>query len=320
MTINNDPLGDFIDQIPSKPSDDWSVSDIGRHSLEAFVSNRDRTSRVLSSRGLIRLTGSGVQNNTIPLDDLGSLSQTWQKAVSATAAALLDFKSHRGRLSSDILRKSQLLLESSPAAGSVILNVVPKADPLEEVEPQGMGPLFDENRPLADQAMQRLLAALSAVAQSVRLADTDTIESHLKELGPRVSSTLSALAAIVERSGLVVEASWMEPTQATLQSIMSPSEAKYLRNVIEGRKLDEEPLILEAVVRTVSDTESWRLDIIDGADNVQMSASDLSIEEVRDVRVNSVVRLQVFLSAKVLPTGETRSRYRIARVLEIIEE
>lgn len=320
MTINNDPLRDFASLIPANPSDEWSVTDIGRHSLEAFVETRDRTSRVLSSRGHIRLTGAGVQGNTVPLDDLGSLSQTWQKAVSATAAALLNFKSHRGRLSSDIVRRSQLLLESSPAAGSVMLNIVPKSDPLEESEPQGMEPLFDESRPLADQAMQRLLAALSAVSDSADEADSDSIEKHLKELGPRVSSTLAALAAIVERSHIVVEASWMEPSQTTLRSTIRPSEAKYLRSVIEGRKLDEEPLTLEAVVRTVSDTDSWRLDVIDGADNVQMSATDLSIEEVRDVRVNSTVRLRVFLSTKVLPTGETRSRYRISKILEIIEE
>jgi hypothetical protein len=320
MTINNDPLGDFAGKIPSKPSDDWSVHELGRHSLEAFVKDREGTSRVLSSRGLIRLTGAGVRGNTVPLDELGSISQTWQKAVSATAAAVLSFKSHRGRLSSEILRKSQLLLESSPVAGSVVLNVVPQADPLEETEPEGIRQLIDESRPLADQAMQRLLAALSAVTESAESADTESIEGHLKELGPRVNSALSALAAIVERSGIVVEVSWAEPSRATLWSTMRPSEAKYLRRVIEGQKLDEEPLDIEAVVRTVSDTDSWRLDIIDGADNVQMSAADLSIEEVRDVRVNSTVRLRVFLSAKVLPTGETRNRYRIAEVLEIIEE
>lgn len=320
MTINDNPLGELADLVPSAPSESWSLDDVGRRSLEAFVEAKEGTSRVLDSRGLLRLTGDGISGHAILLEDLGLVTRSWQRAVSATAAALSDIKSLRGKLPTDIVTKSQLMLDASPTSGSVVLNLVPKAEPLHEVEPEGTPSILDDVRPLADHAMQRLLTALSVITESSDAAVAENIEEQLKALGPRTSSALSSFASVVERSSITVEASWQEPAQKTIRSELRPASAKFLQRVIEGRKLDEEPMTINAVIRTVSDTDSWRVDIIGEDENILMSASDLSADEVRKVRVNSTVQLRVYLSTKVMPTGETRSKYRIAKVLEIIEE
>lgn len=253
----------------------YEPGDLSRLGVEALVRRETGTARTLRSSGILRFTGAGVAGHSANLDDIGSLSSAWQKAVTATGAALEDVKSARGRFSASVVLRTQLVLSASPLPGSVVFVLEPKQSPIRESEPDGNASLSEElaARPLADRASERLVEFL-AVGAAPGPEVADEIAQQLRALGPRVGGAVNELAHAIDRSNVTLEVAWREPARPTRRASMNPSGAKFIREVVEGRGLDAEPEKLLGTLQTISNRQRWVIDTADGL--VWFDASNLS--------------------------------------------
>jgi hypothetical protein len=312
MDTSNRDLNWFLERLPERPDIDpasLSPEDWGRLSIEAFVARDTGTARVMRSEGSLRLHGSGVRENTAELAHVGNIAAAWQKAVSATGAALENHRSLRGTLPTDITRRTTLALSAAPGSGSIVLQVEPQADPMDEVEPHGNISLGDPPRPLADRASEELIALLSQAGRAEQ-ALSDELVASLRALGPRVGSALAALTQTIHRSGITVDASWAEPGVPTVKASINPSTAKWLRDFVAGRGLDAEEQTLIGTLRTVSDRERWLVELPNG-ETERMSANQLPPEEVTKWHVGALVNLRVRVALREQPDGTVRRTHTI---------
>lgn len=288
-----------------------SRGDWGRLSREAFVASFSVSARELRSEGDLRLHGVGVDENSIDLSAVGAIATAWQKAVSATGAALEQVTNLRGALPVDVVRKTALVLNAAPQPGSVVLHLEPKASPVEEVEPDGDVPMVEPTRPLADRASEQLIQILSQ-ASTGTLDSVDELSAELRALGPRVGGALSGLAQVLQRANVTLDARWAEPEARTVRASVTPSAAKWILEFVEGRGLDAEIQPIRGVLRTVSDRERWLVEV--GEDDLRMDASELDPAVAATWHVGAEVILSVRVAQTVRPDGTTRTSRTILGV------
>lgn len=291
---------------PALPGD-W-----GRRSVEASIAQRLGTVGALRSRGELRLHGDGVHGHSAELGQVGLIAAGWQRAISATGAALEQVQAFRGALPADIMQRTTLVLNATPAAGSIILRVEPQRPPLEDPQ-QGEGAQTDTpGRPLADRASEALIDLLARFG-----TDSPTIEddlaSSLRALGPRVGSTLANLATAINRSDITLDATWAEPGTSTIMASINPQIARRVQSFVAGRGLDSEEETFTATLRTVSDVERWLVELPDGR-TVRMGAKELPAEEIGRWRIGDVVELRVRVSLREQPDGYVRRTSSILQV------
>lgn len=289
-------------------------ADLVRYSQESLVADEHGDARVLRSAGSLRLHGDGVDEHSVDLDEVGKISVLWQKSVTSMGAALEDIRSARGPLPAGIVRKTRLQLTSSPGPGSVVLRIAPRADPLAETEPEGARPLVGGKRPLADRASETLLSLFQEVA-GADASSVDGISLRLRELGPRVASSLQALATALTNADIALDATWREPGAPTRRAAWSTSDARWIRDFIEGRELDAAVETFTGVAATVSNRERWLIETEEGAEKVVASA--LGLEDVRRVRSGDTVSLRVRTTTKTQPDGTTRTRREAIALLDV---
>jgi hypothetical protein len=290
---------------------EFEPGDTSRMSVEAFIASATGTARELSSSGSLRLHGAAVIGNTAALADVGLIASAWQKLVSAVGAALEDIRSIRGQLPADIITRTTLVLSASPAPGSVILRVQPKADPFLEVAPDGAMPLMDEPRPLADKAAEALIKLL-AEAVVAGPAALEGLSESMRDLGPRVGSSLLIFADSLAKSNITLGATWREPTHPTLRAEVTPVTAKWLKEFVAGRDLDAEVIEMTGVLRTISDADKWLVEVDDK--QLRMDATELDPSSITRFHVSQRVRLSVRTSFREQPDGRTTPSYRILEV------
>lgn len=287
--------------------------DATRAGVEAFARQVRGTARVLPSQGRLRFTGAGVVGHSADLEDVGLLSSAWQKAVTATGAALEGLQAVRGRIPSDVLLRTRLRLTASPVPGSVVFMVEPKQSPLEESEPRGQQPLSEEiaERPLADRASEALVEILATAAEA-NVDTTEAVSSQLRDLGPRVGSALNNLAHVIDSSNVTLEVTWQEPNVPTHRAVVTPSQAKFISQVVEGRGLDAVEDTLTGTLRTISDSQRWLLDL--GEEAVKLDASELGDRELTRWKVHDLVDVDVRIAMQERPDGRVTRNYTILAI------
>lgn len=284
--------------------------DATRAGVEAFVTQIRGSARVLASQGRLRFTGAGVSGNSADLEDIGLLSSAWQRAVTATGAALEGVQAVRGRVPNDIVLRTRLMLTASPAPGSVIFVVQPRQPPLEEVEPQGQPPILPEMavRPLADRASEALVELL-ATAGGGTPETADAVSVQLRELGPRVGSALNNLAHAIHASNVTLDVTWQEPSVPTQRAVVTPSQAKFISQVVEGRGLDAVRDTLTGALRTISDTQRWLLDL--GEEVVKLDAGELPEADLTRWNLHDQVEVEVRIAMQERPDGRVSKHFTI---------
>jgi len=311
----SDNLPDVTDLL-ARMRDQWSGNndphpyepgDLTRLGVEALVRRETGTARSLHSTGVLRFTGDGVEGHSADLDDIGTLSSAWQRAVTATGAALEHVKSIRGKFSASVILRTQLVLTASPLPGSVLFVVEPKQSPMTEAEPNGQTTTEElAQRPLADRASERLVEFLAAgTEQGPEVADA--IATQLRDLGPRVGGAINALTQAIDRSNVTLEVSWREPAKPTRRASVSPSKAKFIREIVEGRGLDAEPEILVGPLQTISSRQRWAIDTTDGL--VQFDASGLPQAELHRWKVDDWVEVEVTVAVRERGDGRMERKH-----------
>jgi len=310
----------FLERSPvlSRQEAESVPREIGRRSMEAFISNHAGSPRDLASHGYLHLSGPSVTEHRAELGLVGALAIAWQKAVSATGAALEQVRGLRGALPGDITLRTALVLNAEPRPGSVVLNFEPKSPPRQEVEPSGNLSMFEPPRPLADRASGRLIEFLAAL-RSDDSGSADAVANALNELGPRVGSAITNLASVIQVSNFTVDAAWEEPSHDQVVARVTPTEAAWLQAFIAGRGLDAEERVLKGYLRTVSDRDRWLVELMDGT-HERMDASELLEDEVPRWRVGDAVSLTVRVALREQPDGVTRRSTTILSVRSLEDE
>lgn len=300
------------------PDADWaSVDDIGRGSIEGFIQLHEGETRTERSTGRLRLHGVMVEQHRADLDDVSKVGIAWQRAVNAVGAALEGVRSATGRLNADITSRLQLQLVAAPAPGSLVLHVEPKANPLGEVDgAHGQRELFGDRRPLADRASERLIALCGALANA-HLKDDEANAVQLLELGPRTARAVSSLASVLSSASFDLDAAWEEPGHPTLAMTMNSSQARRVKQFVEGRHLDTEDITVVGIAHTVSDVDRWVIEV-DGV-NEKFDAADVPRELWRGkFRVGDEVHLRVRVTPNERPDGTTRFHRNVLDLLQVI--
>lgn len=238
----------------------WSSpADLGRQSFEAFVAQRS-LGRVISSRGQLRIHGAGVGEHSIRIADLGGVLTSFQRTVSAVGGALSGINSSRGSLPVTLVQRTHLRLNASPAPGSVILTMVPEQAPSAELYPTGAVPLADDERPLADRSLEEVIDLLTVGGGSAATASA-AVRRGLATLGPRAASAIRAFLRIVADDELDFDLSWTEPDRPARRTTVTASQARFIETIIGNNALDVDEIVIEGIVRTVSDLRPLDVDV-----------------------------------------------------------
>ncbi|MBW8485120.1 hypothetical protein [Actinomadura parmotrematis] len=302
-----------INPLPTDP-DEW-----GRRSLEAFIASRTDTPRAAHSRGTLCLSGAGVHQHSAALTDVGMITTGWQRAVSAVGAAMeKGAKALRGTLPADIVQRTTLILNAAPSAGSIVLAIEPQSQPLDETEPGGNMSLIQDARPLADRASEKLIDVLAAF-EAGHVTIDDSTATTLRELGPRVGSTLTNLAGVISRADITLAASWAEPGAPTVRANITPRAAKRMKEFVAGRGLDAEEQTQVGTLHTVSDTQAWQVTLAEGGETVRMSPKELPLSEIRKWRIGDIVEIRARIALREQPDGHVRRDFTILRVSALDE-
>lgn len=315
MATSELPYERLMREMLAEPSEQpWTeAGDLGRMSVEAFLERRG-DARELRSQGRVRLSGAGVLGHAADLDDVGQIATLWQRCLSAVGASLEGSRSALGRMSSDVVQRTQMLLNASPAPGSVVLRLVPKAAPMLETYPTGRRSLFgDDPRPLADRASEGLLRLLQHASQPA-LNDLEQLSAEFEELGPRVATSVKMLAETLVRTQVDIDAEWTEPKEPTVRASVPVSSAGWISEFVAGRELDAEDLEIVGVVRTVSDIAKWAVEGQEGLE--QVDASGLPAGDIRTTNVGDQIRLLVRVRVTERPDGTVK---RVLTARELIQ-
>ncbi|WP_156821242.1 hypothetical protein [Microlunatus phosphovorus] len=170
----------------------------------------------------------------------------------------------------------------------------------------------DQPRPLADQACAALLELLGR-ASTTTLHEQDALGERFRELGPRVSTSVRALAEALIRAHVDMDMEWMEPERPTVRASLPVSAAGWIREFVTGRELDEEELTLVGVVRTVSDIAKWSVETAERLE--QVDASRLPVEVVHSTKVGDEIRLLVLARLTERPDGTVRREMSARQLL-----
>ncbi|MFI0406871.1 hypothetical protein [Actinomadura sp. 3N508] len=311
--MGTDDLAWFLEHAPEPPDTALSPAEPGewsRRSIEASIARRSGTARTVRSCGELRLRGGGVEGHPAELGRLGLIATGWQRAVSATGAALEEFRALGGVLPPEIVRRTTLILTTASSAGSITLGVEPQDPPMDE--PGGNVAVLNAPRPLADRASAVLISLLDALGTDDPVID-DRAAALLGELGPRVGSTLANLARAISRSGITLDATWAKPGSATVRASVTPAAAGRMQSFIAGRGLDAEEQLITGILRTVSDMQSWLVALPDG-ETVKMSAKELPHREISHWNIGAKVQLRARVTLQEQPDGHVRRTLTIFEV------
>lgn len=285
----------------------WNdADDLGRLSRESSERSAQDLPRPTSSAGSLRLTGAAVVGHSASLASVGEISSAWQRAVTAIAASLEGFKGLRGRVKSEITARSMLDLTASPAPGSVLLHLAPHSDPMPEVEPDGQISITEHPRPLADRAAERFLDLLNRLAEG-EVGDVIATATELRDLGPRVAAAVRRLAVVIDSSNITLETDWEEPNHARAHARLTVSDARWVREFVEGRDLDAEEVEVEGKAVTLSSVTKWRVET--QTESLYIDASDLSSAVRRLASVDDLIRIRAKMTTRKQPDGTERSTY-----------
>lgn len=317
FTLVPDAITDRLRKLASEVSLPPSIQpgDATRAGIESLLREARGTARSMASLGRIRFTGEGVTGSSADLEGVAMLSTAWQRAITATGAALEGVQAVRGRLPAGIQLRTRLVLTASPTPGSVIFTVEPKQSPLMETEPDGQPALTPQlaDRPLADRASDALVDLLATTAGG-GLEVADALSAQLRDLGPRVGSAVNHLARAIHTSNITLEVTWQEPSVPTRRAVVTPGQARFISEIVEGRGLDAVEDTLTGALRTISDSQQWLLDL--GEEAVKLDASELPEAELRRWNVHDLVEVDVRIAMQERPDGRMTKHYTILRLRE----
>ena len=287
--------------------------DMARLSIEHSAQiQKGTTDRFLKSIGQIHVVEGDGDNHQADLVNVSRLISSFQSLVTSIGGSLKGHKTVRGKMPYEIVQDTALTLDSSPIPGSVILIISPQRLPAEELESENMA-LFDrKTEQLIDLVFPKLsllfddMVSLPENPHQELDPENSTLAMHLRDLGPRVASSLRRFSGVTASSNFSVDISWSQPHQSTMRTKkLIPSIANRASNLISNSETDEETVEIEGTMRTVSDIEQLAISPIIGGGKtektIHLKGTNLPAGALKGIDVGS----HVTISATVTRLAET---------------
>ncbi|MGD7001356.1 hypothetical protein [Corynebacterium halotolerans] len=229
---------------------DWvDIQDLNRISVEQHQINLGATGVISKPNGTIRLTGEGVDQHSLSLNAAGDVLNGFQNLVTAIGASLRGVQSERGKLPASISEHTKLMLDASPAPGSVVLKFSPNYRPAEDTKQLELE-LAEEEEPLVEQSIIDLINALSSPADS----QEDFLDNagSIDRSGPRVVSATKGFMETLSDNGLDLDLKWRVPRMGTRKLLFRAAQAKAFFDALDKVDTDSGVISVSAVVEGVS--------------------------------------------------------------------
>lgn len=264
-------------------------------SLRAFVAEQagEDAAEQGESHGLIHFTGPAVIGHSAPISAVGNALTSMQSAIDAIGAAIEGFSSLGGQIPNRVKARTELRMNASPLAGSVVIDVRPSMSREEDLYPDGPA-LFDLDnqgaRPLADECLEDFLGILSSTGE-----DSDSHDKFIELLsgyGPRTSSAIREFCSSLERDSLDVDFRWVEPKKQPIKSQMSHARAKSVASVIKDADIEVEDIELTGVLvtSTMSKKDKLRIRLGDGTEKI-LSLGKIAAQDIAKYHPGETVKV-----------------------------
>ncbi|WP_280252987.1 hypothetical protein [Nocardia abscessus] len=302
----------LLESLKEHGSVDWrSPEDLGRLSFESMLRQGEET-RTLASHGRIRLTGEGVDGSSAGLSDVGAVMTAFQRIATAFGASRQGEKDLGRDISRLIVQNTRLLLETAPSPGSIVLAVTPAMTALDEVgEPDGQHRLFSQDGDddqVLDIAVADVIEIFSQGSEIGPDPDKSEFIRKLTVLGPRAASAVRDLSKTLSQAGFDAEIDWTQPGRATRSVEVAAHTARRIVDVVQRKKLDEQPVTIIGELLTVSAVEQWFVRD-DRGQVFHIKLGDVSSEDIRGLAVGQRVRIDATLKVERSSGGATKMTY-----------
>ena len=217
-----------------------SVADLAQLGFESMIKQEDED--LLFSSGHLRFLGTGVLQNSMDLNSVGSFMTTFQTLVTRLIAKRTGVDPKTKSVES----VSKLALNASPLMGSVVLRIRPASSVLGEAQQPGLAGIDSQ----VDGAFLELMDLFSLVKN----LDTDmaNLTSRLSELGSQTCSSLRKLTNILASEQIDFEIGWRRPHFGAEEANLLVRDAIVIHDLVKRRNLDEEEVPLTGIVNTAS--------------------------------------------------------------------
>lgn len=286
-TPESEWMDEFLGQLSHAPSDDYpaweDASDLGRLHLQAFVQSRSDEPHAARSSGSLNLTGRGVRDHSVDMEDAGLLLTAFQSLVTSAGAAWSGIKTQVGRLPDTVVFGTRLLLRASPMPGSVILDFEPATDEVDNTKSpdESTTPAMIE---LIEESVDIAFDVLGLAANP----ELETIAPQmLDQWGPRVAGAAKAFMETAAKAYVDVSATWERPSVGRKRVELTAVESARFWQVLASRPTDVNQRLLEGILRTISDRRKIELEIAE---------KDPSAAEGYESRIISIDRGQLDFS------------------------
>ena len=271
--VLSDEMNNYLQELGFDPSKEYdtpsSLEEASIRSIEAFIGSAISDS-CKRSRGIFHITGPSVLGNTAPVKSVGTFLTSFQNTIDSIGASLRGNKTASGQLSAEITGKTEMSMVASPLPGSVIIQIEPTMDPVDDLYPEGEA-LFDVEdigaRPLADMAINEFMSLIRDMDE--KEADNSEFVDHLTDLGPRVASSIKAFYESVDKGSIDVEIKWRDQRkQENIVTNVSHTYAHHAVNVINDANIENEIIQIRGTLKTVtySHKDKLRIETEDGSE------------------------------------------------------
>lgn len=312
-------MSDYLSHLGFKQDESYDVPakpvEASNASLQAFLEQAGNESdRSICS---IHLTGSGVKQNSIPLESLSKFVAAFQAGIEAIGGALTGHISISGSLPSDIVARTQMNMVGSPLPGSIILRVEPSISRLDDLKPNG-DTLFELDEmgiePLADQAFEQFSSLLNELA--CEGPDKEEFVHHLTDLGPRVANRIKEFCEAVDKSNVDAEFTWRDPGKDVETAAISYTFAKHAISVIDAANIETQTDVFEGTLVTLTSSNKDRIRLrTDEGEERTVSLGTIPETDVYNLNIGDRIRIEIERSINQRPGGR-RSEKLIGRSIE----
>lgn len=287
---------------------EWTTAaDLSRIGIES-MRDREPIGRTLGSEGSIRISGDGVTGSAARVTEVARVMTGLQRLATAVGAAQAGDKALGRKPNADIKRRTELLLTTAPAPGSIILTFMPAVAPADEAGPAGMLDEFETDDQMLDTAVGAAIDVFTAGNDIGPEPEQSAFVHQLGDMGPRTASAVRDLAKTLDRADFDVDIDWRQPSRATRRVSVTARAARHMAYVVEHANLDEQPVVVTGEYLTVSAVSAWVIQQDDG-DPVTVKLGRIDPSQTRGLAVGERIRVRAIMKTETTPGGNTKTTY-----------
>jgi len=325
---SNDPriedLERYVAASTSEPASWRTPDDVSRMSFEALATDASIL-RTVPSTGVLRFSGAGVSQSAGSLSEIGRALHQFQRLATAIAAADENDRALGREASTDVQRKSRLMIAGGPGLGSLVFNLMPEMLPEHEVAdgPDGAVSMFREPKhddQRIDQTVSETISLMGLGGELMPdLVGSEFIDA-IASFGPRTAACMRDFTRTMHRSGFDVDLEWRQPQRPTSRVHLRAESASLIVRAIELSRSDTQPIEIEGRVLTVStmQKQAWLIEPNDG-DPVAVRHSNVPPEQTIGIATHDRVRIVGRLTTSVSTSGVSKAIYEATHVERIVD-